>query len=958
MVGCSHAESPRARSEPESVAIDSDRMRTEGGEQSDRAPGEPAPEDLAPVVEPLTLAEGRALAIPGPDGFLATWGVWASGARGSEEELGRCVDEPGAAASAEPTGREVSPPAALEDRTSPCAPPRVVAFGDWRMELSEAASRGQDVVYLGATLLVPRSTRAFLMVGMRGASAVRLDGREIASATSEDRFRRDLVLAPLALSEGEHRLVIRFQKPERGRWRGAIRWLDARTRPGAGPVGIAVGTPSEEESATLASQAVLFDEQHILSADGPAVRIRAHLPGGGLRREVTVAIDATTATFAPSEANGGYRHEGRSVATVPMPERGGLTLRAVAGDRTERMGEAIVEDRRALDALAALRAVIDAAPDAAKAPIAWRAAELERAVREHDRDARWRQTLERDARRIVRDLERDRDPFGRVRGYERMAFFSRIDGTAQEYELFVPPGYRDGRAWPLLVTLHGFKGNAGDFFRNTFGLARDHENGETLEGHGRHGLAPTSGPMIVIAPTGRGQSFYRHAGEVDVLEAMADVERRFSVDPDRVYVTGGSMGGTGAAYLPYRNPDLFAASAALAGYHDQRVREDTHHEDLSEAERFLEAERSDVDWAENGLHLPTLLVRGTQDRPLEWTRCLARRLETLGYRCEHREPDLGHNVWTETYADGAIFRYLGRYRRPTSPAHVHLRTGRERTDRAFWVRVDQRDAPDRFADIDARIADGVITATIEGARAITFSPEAPLVRADGSITVRVGESQIVGHPPLTIERVPGAGETEWRAATQRWPEEGARHGDVGGPIRDVFHEPLTFVIGTQDPDHTLVNRLVAQHWAHPKGWIVDYPIVDDVDVTDAMIRDRVLVLVGPPSSNLVHARIADRLPIRVAADGVHVGAEVHAGEQVGVAFVAPNPLNPDRAVLVLAGPHPLGTWRSIALPDILPDYVVFDERVAPARDQWACGGTGCVYRAQGFFDMHWRLRAE
>jgi hypothetical protein len=149
--------------------------------------------------------------------------------------------------------------------------------------------------------------------------------------------------------------------------------------------------------------------------------------------------------------------------------------------------------------------------------------------------------------------------------------------------------------------------------------------------------------------------------------------------------------------------------------------------------------------------------------------------------------------------------------------------------------------------------------------------------------------------------------------------------------------------------------LVAEHWARPKGWIVDYPIVDDTEVTEAMIRERALVLVGPPSSNSVLARIADRLPIRFEANAIVAGDEVHEGDQVGTAFVAPNPDNPERLVLVSAGPRPLGTWWSIALPDILPDYVVYDERVAPARDRWACGGTGCEYRAHGFFDMQWRL---
>jgi predicted esterase len=916
LAACSSGpEAPRAH--PRSAP---DRVLAEPAQSGSEAP--PAPEPPPP--DASALANGRALVLPGADGFVTTWQV-----------LSR---------------REV--PADEEARLGVCADCPVRAFDHFRLELGDLAAPGSRTVYVGATLLVPRDTRAFALVGMRGAAAVLLDGERVAEGASAERFERDFVLAPLALSRGEHRFVVRFDRPEDGEWRGSIRMLGERFSPGPGGVAIALGTIDEETRAELALAAVRVDEEHVLDASRvPSVRVRAFLPGGALARPALLHIGDEEVVLSPERSLHASAHE----ALFPMPERGGMRLTARIGERSVRLGVNLSSDRAALESAAALRALVATAPESARAPIAWRAAELERLVREGDGDSTWRGVLRSDAQRIARAVGRGEDPFARIRGYERMAFFSALDGTPQEYELFVPPAYRAGadRRWPLVVTLHGFKGNAGDFFRNTFGLARDYDNDESLIAHGRYGPEPTSGPMFVIAPTGRGQSFYRHAGEIDVLEAMADVRRRFpEIDPARVYITGGSMGGTGAAYLPYRHPDLFAASAALAGYHDQRVREDTEHDGLTEVERFLQAERSDVDWAENGLYLPMLLVRGLRDRPLEWTRCLVRRLGALGYACEHREPDLGHNVWNETYANGRIFEWFARHRRPDAPERVILRSARERTQRAYWVSVDQRLAPDAFAHVDATLASGVVSATIDGAQAVTFAPPPPLVAEGARITVRVGESAIEGAVPLTIERTP---EGSWQRATRTYPEEGARRPGLSGPIREIFHEPLAFVIGTQDPDHELANRLVAEHWSQPHGWIVSYPIVRDVDVTDAMMHERSLVLIGPPSSNSVLARIADRLPIRFESDAIVVGTQAHRGEQVGTAFIAPNPLAGGRLVLVLAGLRPAGTWRAIALPDILPDYVVYDDRVAPARGRWACGGTGCTYRAHGFFDMRWRV---
>jgi hypothetical protein len=58
---------------------------------------------------------------------------------------------------------------------------------------------------------------------------------------------------------------------------------------------------------------------------------------------------------------------------------------------------------------------------------------------------------------------------------------------------------------------------------------------------------------------GRGQEvWYEHVGELDVLEVMADVERYYNVDRNRVFLGGTSMGGLGTVKIAESHPDLFA----------------------------------------------------------------------------------------------------------------------------------------------------------------------------------------------------------------------------------------------------------------------------------------------------------------------------------------------------------------------------------------------------------------
>jgi len=286
---------------------------------------------------------------------------------------------------------------------------------------------------------------------------------------------------------------------------------------------------------------------------------------------------------------------------------------------------------------------------------------------------------------------------------------------------------------------------------------------------------------------------------------------------------------------------------------------------------------------------------------------------------------------------------------------VRLRTARERTSRAWWVEIDERAAPDAFADVDARIGDdGLVTVRTAGVAALTLSPGDALLAAGKRLRVEIDGQQLEGSRPLALHRAKG-GHWELGPGPAGASRAGRKRPGVSGPIRDVYHDPLIFVVGTQDPDHTLINRLVARVWARPQGWIVSYPVVDDADVTEEMIRTHTLVLVGPPRSNLLTRRWADRLPVRYEDGAVRLGGRRYAGPQVGAAFVAPNPDAPDRALLVLAGPRPLGTWRSLCLPDILPDYVIFDERIEPARGGWSIGGSGAEALEAGFFGMDWSV---
>jgi predicted esterase len=122
-------------------------------------------------------------------------------------------------------------------------------------------------------------------------------------------------------------------------------------------------------------------------------------------------------------------------------------------------------------------------------------------------------------------------------------------GALQHYGIHVPPGYRDDADAPLLVYLHGSGGDVGELF----GAFPDLVHELSVRG------------FLIATPLGRGDTFYRPGpGELDVLEAIADVRANYRVDADRIFLLGFSGGAAGVNVLTSRHPDLFAGAISVA----------------------------------------------------------------------------------------------------------------------------------------------------------------------------------------------------------------------------------------------------------------------------------------------------------------------------------------------------------------------------------------------------------
>jgi len=284
---------------------------------------------------------------------------------------------------------------------------------------------------------------------------------------------------------------------------------------------------------------------------------------------------------------------------------------------------------------------------------------------------------------------------------------------------------------------------------------------------------------------------------------------------------------------------------------------------------------------------------------------------------------------------------------------VRLASADYRAARQHWVEVAEFSDYPVMARVEAEVAEGQVTISTENvARLRLYVEDIPV--PEGGADLVVDGTTVLRLPanPSPVPVVLARSANGWIPAPFG-PEPGPRKlPGLSGPLTDVYCEPVLHVYGSAVPGETEQLKAAAERAGN--NWILwilnhDQRVVADSEVTEQDIRDRTLVLFGTVRDNTLLARIAPGLPLGIGEDGIRVGEHLFAGEDVGVRLIAPNPLNPSRYVVVQAGNTMAAAVAGNALPDFLPDFVVYDERTVEQRERLVARHHPPL--TVGFFDM-------
>lgn len=217
------------------------------------------------------------------------------------------------------------------------------------------------------------------------------------------------------------------------------------------------------------------------------------------------------------------------------------------------------------------------------------------------------------------------------------------------YLLHLPPGYaaEPGRAWPLLVFLHG-SGERGD---DPWIVAK-HGPPKLLRTPAAEGPAAEAARLlangfIVVSPQCPTGTWW---DDDAVLALVDEIAGRYRVDPARVHLTGLSMGGFGAWSLALNHPARFATVVPICGGGNPSA--------VRRLARNRPAELKELNvWAFHGAKDPTVALSESEVMVGALRQAGVPRVQFTVY------PEARHDSWTETYDNPALYTWLLEQRR-------------------------------------------------------------------------------------------------------------------------------------------------------------------------------------------------------------------------------------------------------------------------------------------------------
>ena len=529
----------------------------------------------------------------------------------------------------------------------------------------------------------------------------------------------------------------------------------------------------------------------------------------------------------------------------------------------------------------------------------------------------------------------------------KCTFLSHIDGSLQYFA--VNP--RKGGSVPgrsLYLSVHGAGVEA-------IGQARAYQPKE--EGD-------------LVAPTNRRPRGFNWEdwGRMDAMEVLAITLDRLKPAPDRIYLTGHSMGGHGTWYLGATYPGKWASIAPCAGYPsllgyasaDGKI--PVPGENINEQNLYRASNGSNVfELARNYGASGVYVYHGDDDRTVsvEYARQMRELLGKFHTDFCYYEYPGGSHWWSNESVDWPpLFNFLENHRliAGSQRNRIDFTTANPAVSSTYaWVTLLQQQEPLQYSQVKfvRDLQKGILTGETRNITALKLdlqdipTSQAMIIIDGDSLEVPVTDSSRI----VTLIR-----EGKWRLGNP--PHPGQRGILRNGTFKEPFNHRMVFVYGTsgnrEENAWALTKaRFDAETWYYRGNGSVD--LVADRDFIPEAWPGRGIILYGNAATNTIWPKLLGNCPIQVTRNSLKMGDQVLQGDHYGAYLMYPMPDNDTLSVAAITGTGLPGMKAAYANQYFtggsgFPDFILF-------TTQMVREGVPGILKA-GFYNNQWQLEEE
>ncbi|MEI6502011.1 MAG: prolyl oligopeptidase family serine peptidase, partial [Armatimonadota bacterium] len=452
-------------------------------------------------------------------------------------------------------------------------------------------------------------------------------------------------------------------------------------------------------------------------------------------------------------------------------------------------------------------------------------------------------------------------------------YTSSLDNSTQQYAVYLPQRPAPSPAgYPAIFHAHGYGWSVSAGFSDF--------QKQWAERQG----------WILINLNARGPQFYEGVGDVETHNVIRDANHRFGLDLSRLFITGGSMGGTGAYRLGIRYPDVFAATVGVDGWSDFRewhrhwyARTDMPN-DIEEFRRPLLEACSPLYWTgrsrwgqvqasvsgkdsvvlpENGLSLYNALLERTNNMPGAYESRLF--LDEAAGHCGSTRMD-------------QIYAFFANRAAQSDPGSFLCESTILTHGDFYWGSMERLTVQGAFASLESDTVGNVVTVLTRNVSQFAIHLQVSPVATRPKVTVYADGFPCYQGPPKTVHL-----QADFSPTGQLWgwrevePSGLRKTPAFEGPLGEAFKVPFVVVYGTAgSAADTARNLREASDFAHGwNGFMVHaetlLPVPED-RLDGPSLQSRSLIMFGTETSSRLLQRAAASydLPVHVLSNRIVV----------------------------------------------------------------------------------------